>query len=106
MASLPSRPRISLDQPGHTHDGRPCLVKPVRVGANRRDFFKRSGSAAAALASAPMLTLGSAQARVARDTAEKEHNESCVMQSEHRSASRREPEIWQTARDRGGSGEP
>ena len=80
--------------------GRPRLVKPARVGANRRDFFKRSGSAAAALASAPMLTLGSAQARVARDTAEKEHNESCVMQSEHRSASRREPEIWQTARDR------
>ena len=42
--------------------GRPRHVKPARVGANRRDFFKRSGSAAVALASAPMLTLGTAQA--------------------------------------------
>jgi alkaline phosphatase D len=51
----------SIDQDRNTM-GRPRHIPPTRVGANRRDFFKRSGSAAVALASTPLLTLGSAQA--------------------------------------------
>jgi alkaline phosphatase D len=35
--------------------GRPNTVKPARTGTSRRDFFKRSGSAAAALAAVPAL---------------------------------------------------
>lgn len=42
--------------------GRPTLLKARRVGANRRDFFKRSGSAAVVLASVPLLPLPSALA--------------------------------------------
>ena len=44
--------------------GRPKHVAPARTGTSRRDFFKRSGSAAAALASAVTLPLlpGTAQA--------------------------------------------
>ena len=37
--------------------GRPSRVKPLPAGTNRRGFFTRSGSAAMALASAPMLAL-------------------------------------------------
>jgi len=37
--------------------GRPSRVKPLPVGTNRRGFFTKSGSAAVALASAPMLAL-------------------------------------------------
>ncbi|MFM9914802.1 MAG: alkaline phosphatase D family protein [Rhizobacter sp.] len=37
--------------------GRPLRVKPASTGTSRRGFFKRSGSAAVALASAPMLSL-------------------------------------------------
>lgn len=45
--------------------GRPKHVKPVSTGGNRRDFFKRSGSAAVALAAAtPLLGVGQAQAIV------------------------------------------
>jgi len=41
--------------------GRPTKIalKPARIGASRRDFFKHSGSAAVALASVPMLGFGS-----------------------------------------------
>ncbi len=39
--------------------GRPSQVKPVRVGGNRRDFFKRYSSVAVAVASAPFLPLSS-----------------------------------------------
>ena len=42
--------------------GRPTLLKARRIGANRRDFFKRSSSAAVALASVPLLPLPSALA--------------------------------------------
>jgi alkaline phosphatase D len=46
--------------------GRPSLIKPVRIGSSRRDFFKNSGSAAAALVAAPLLPLaGTAEASVA-----------------------------------------
>ena len=38
--------------------GRPTTVKPARTGSSRRDFFKRSGAGAVALASVPALTLG------------------------------------------------
>ena len=38
--------------------GRPSNVKPARTGASRRDFFKRSGSAAVAIAAVPMLGFG------------------------------------------------
>jgi alkaline phosphatase D len=37
--------------------GRPSKVKPVPAGTSRRSFFKASGGAVAALASAPMLAL-------------------------------------------------
>ncbi len=37
--------------------GRPTHVKPLPTGANRRDFFKRSGSGAVLLAAAPLATL-------------------------------------------------
>jgi alkaline phosphatase D len=37
--------------------GRPSRVKPLPRGTNRRGFFTQSGSAAMALASAPMLSL-------------------------------------------------
>jgi alkaline phosphatase D len=37
--------------------GRPSRVKPLPRGTNRRGFFTKSGSAAMALASAPMLSL-------------------------------------------------
>ncbi|CAD5370979.1 Phospholipase D [Rubrivivax sp. A210] len=37
--------------------GRPSRVKPLPVGANRRDFFRKSGSAALALAATPMAAL-------------------------------------------------
>ncbi len=37
--------------------GRPSRVKPLPAGTNRRGFFTKSGSAAMALASAPMLAL-------------------------------------------------
>lgn len=37
--------------------GRPKFVKPARQGSNRRDFIKRSGSAAVAAASMPLLPL-------------------------------------------------
>jgi alkaline phosphatase D len=37
--------------------GRPARVKPLTVGTNRRAFFKKSGSAAVALAATPMLSL-------------------------------------------------
>lgn len=62
MASLLSLPGIPPTDQESNVMGRPRHVKPARVGANRRDFFRRSGSAAVALATAPMLTLGSAQA--------------------------------------------
>ena len=39
--------------------GRPNHVKPVPVGGNRRDFFKRSSSMALVLGATPMLPLGS-----------------------------------------------
>ena len=42
--------------------GRPSQTKPARTGANRRDFFKRSSSAAVALAAAPALLPLSASA--------------------------------------------
>jgi alkaline phosphatase D len=41
--------------------GRPLTVKPRPAGTSRRDFFKRSGAGAAALAAAPLLA-GPAQA--------------------------------------------
>jgi alkaline phosphatase D len=37
--------------------GRPSRIKPLPAGTNRRGFFTKSGSAAVALASAPMLAL-------------------------------------------------
>ena len=37
--------------------GRPSKVKPAAVGGNRRDFFKRSGSAAVALGALPAAAL-------------------------------------------------
>ena len=37
--------------------GRPKHVAPARTGTNRREFFQRSGGAAAALASAVALPL-------------------------------------------------
>lgn len=42
--------------------GRPAIVKPARTGANRREFFKRSGSTAVALAATPLLPFGSGHA--------------------------------------------
>jgi alkaline phosphatase D len=41
--------------------GRPKSVRPARTGSSRRDFFKRSGGAAVALAAVPttMLAIGS-----------------------------------------------
>ena len=39
--------------------GRPSNVKPARTGTSRRDFFKRSGSAAVAITAVPMLGFGS-----------------------------------------------
>ena len=47
--------------------GRPNHLPPSRTGTSRRDFFKRSSSAAVALASVPMLPLQSAMATVASD---------------------------------------
>ncbi len=40
--------------------GRPNQVKPARPGTSRRGFFGRSGAAAVALASTPLLPLGTA----------------------------------------------
>jgi alkaline phosphatase D len=40
--------------------GRPNQVKPVRLGSSRRGFFKSTGTAAMALAAAPMGTLAAA----------------------------------------------
>ena len=40
--------------------GRPTQIKPAPRGTSRRGFFKSSGGAAAALASAPMLAMASA----------------------------------------------
>jgi alkaline phosphatase D len=37
--------------------GRPIIIKPQPTGTSRRTFFKRSGSAAAALAALPAVTL-------------------------------------------------
>ena len=37
--------------------GRPLHVKPATTGTTRRGFFKRSSSAAVALASTPMLSV-------------------------------------------------
>ncbi len=37
--------------------GRPSRIKPLPAGPSRRSFFKQSGAAAAALASAPMMAL-------------------------------------------------
>jgi alkaline phosphatase D len=42
--------------------GRPKNVKPRPAGTNRRDFFKKSGSAAVALAATPLLPLHAATA--------------------------------------------
>jgi alkaline phosphatase D len=42
--------------------GRPVHSKPRPAGTNRRDFFRRSGSAAAALASVSLLPLGATAA--------------------------------------------
>lgn len=42
--------------------GRPAKVQPARAGNSRRDFFKRSGAGAAALAAAPALLPMSAEA--------------------------------------------
>jgi alkaline phosphatase D len=42
--------------------GRPLTLKPRPAGTSRRGFFKRSGSAAVALAALPALPLGSATA--------------------------------------------
>lgn len=47
--------------------GRPSQVKPARTGSSRRDFFKRSSSAAVALAAAPaLLPFGSSAAPLAK----------------------------------------
>jgi len=46
--------------------GRPKQLKPARAGSNRRDFFKRSSTAAVALAAAPALTLDAAHAAPTR----------------------------------------
>jgi alkaline phosphatase D len=45
--------------------GRSATPPPRRTGANRRDFFRKSGSAAVALAAAPLLTLDRASAGAA-----------------------------------------
>jgi alkaline phosphatase D len=51
-------PSPGVPQPDKdTPMGRPSFIKPHRAGANRRDFFKRSGSAAALLAGASALSL-------------------------------------------------
>jgi len=42
--------------------GRPSFVKPRPAGSTRRDFFSRSGRAAAAMAAAPLLTVDLAEA--------------------------------------------
>jgi alkaline phosphatase D len=42
--------------------GRPGKIKPTRSGTSRRGFFQATGSAAAALAAAPMFGLGQAGA--------------------------------------------
>ncbi|MFZ2987629.1 alkaline phosphatase D family protein [Ideonella sp.] len=42
--------------------GRPSTVKPRPTGTNRRDFFKRSSSAAVALAAVPALTISASAA--------------------------------------------
>jgi alkaline phosphatase D len=44
--------------------GHPKHIKPRAPGANRRDFFKRSGTAAVALASVPLLQAPAAAASV------------------------------------------
>ena len=56
--------------------GRPSSIKPIkppRAGANRRDFFMRSGSAAAILASGSVLALGHARAAPAAATGVFQH---------------------------------
>ena len=53
--------------------GRPTLLKARRIGANRRDFFKRSGTAVVALASVPLLSTPAAQANGAGNGAIFQH---------------------------------
>ncbi len=49
--------------------GRPKFLKPVRQVSNRRDFIKRSGSAAVAAASVPLLSLNADEAAASTSAA-------------------------------------